>query len=228
MDASEMNCLDARRELTGDPRRVASALERHLAECPRCAAYRAELLAQDERLATVLRVPVPDGLAERVLLRQGMARALASRWLALAATLVVTLGIAGFFGFERWQEAPARDAIAHVVEEEPHEFAIDRHGDVSVLTPVLAAAGLSLGGEGVSVRYMGKCPFRGSYAHHVVLETPFGKATLLVTPDQPLATTVIADSAGLAALAAPAKQGSFSLVADSRDALARIARMVQR
>lgn len=223
-----MNCLDARRELNGDPRRIAPALEAHLARCATCAAYRAELLAQDERLAAVLRVPVPDGLAERVLLRQGLSRSRAPRWLALAAALVVALGVSGFFGVQRWQQAPALEAIALVVEEEPHLLLANRRGDASVLSQALAATGLTLNGEGVRVSYTGVCPFRGTQAHHVVLETPFGKATLLVTPDQPLRTTVIADSEGLAALAAPARQGSYSLVAESRDALARIAGMVQR
>ncbi|HSO07744.1 MAG TPA: DUF3379 family protein [Pelomicrobium sp.] len=228
MDASELNCLDARRALSGDPRQLAPAVAEHVAACPRCADYRAELLAQDERLAAALRVPVPDGLADRVLLRHGLARSRAPRWLALAATLVVALGVGGFLGFERWQQAPALEAIAHVLEDEPHELAIGRSGDVSVLAPVLAAAGIDLGGEGIAVRYTGVCPFRGGYAHHVVLETPFGKATLLVSPDKPLNSTVIADREGLAALAAPAKQGSFSLVAESREALRRIAGMVQQ
>lgn len=227
MDASEMNCLDARRELSGDPRRAGAALQRHLADCPGCAAYRAELLALDARLAEALRVPAPDGLPDRVLLRQGLRRSRAPRWLALAATLVVALGIGGYHGVERWQQAPALEAIAHVLHEEPHELFIGRRGDPAVLAPVLAAAGLTLAGDGIDVRYTGVCPFRGGFAHHVVLETPFGKATLLLSPDKPLDSTVIADRDGLAALAAPAGQGSYSLVAESREALRRIAGVVQ-
>lgn len=222
-----MNCLGVRRELFGDPRHVAAELERHVAGCPPCAAYRAGLLDQDERLAVSLRVPVPDGLADRVLLRRGLARSRAPRWLGLAATLVVALGVGGFFGVQRWQQAPALEAIAHVLEEEPHELFVNRRGDPGLLAPVLDATGLSVSGEGIRVRYTGICPHRGGFAHHVVLETPFGKATLLIMPDQPLRSTVIADAEGLAALAAPARQGSFSLVAESRDALRRIAGLVQ-
>lgn len=222
-----MNCLEARRELTADPRRVGQEVVKHLDGCPRCAAYRSELLARDDELAAALRVPVPEGLADRVLLRQGFAQPRAPRRLALAAALLVALGVSGMLGVQRWQQAPAREAIALVVEEEPHLLLANRRGDASVLAEALAATGLSLSGEGVRVSYTGVCPFRGTHAHHVVLETPFGKATLLIVPDQPLRSTVIADAEGLAALAAPARQGSFSLVAESRDALRRIAGLVQ-
>ena len=227
MDEGEMNCLESRRELLADPRRVTPELERHLDGCSRCAVYRSELLARDDELAAALRVPVPEGLADRVLLRQGSARSRAPRWLALAAALLVVIGVSGMLGVQRWQEAPAREAIALVVEEEPHLLLANRRGDASVLAEALAASGLSLTGEGVRVSYTGVCPYRGTQAHHVVLETPFGKATLLITPDQPLRSTVIADAEGLAALAAPARHGSFSLVAESREALRRIAGLVQ-
>lgn len=226
--SDDLNCLDARRELTAGPRWIGTRLQRHLDRCPGCAAYRDELRVRDERLAVSLRVPVPDGLADRVLLRQGLGRARAPRWLALAAMLVVALGVSGFFGVQHWRQAPALEAIAHVLEDEPRELIIWRRADPQRLAAAAQRAGVTLEGGAMAVRYLGTCPFRGGYAHHVLLGTPFGKATLLLTPDAPLRSTVVAEGRGLAALAAPTRAGNVFLVADSAETLKRIAALVRR
>jgi hypothetical protein len=228
METTSNTCLDARRALDGDPRRLTRALERHVTSCPGCAARRAGLLALDARLAAALRLPAPEGLADRVLLRQGLARSLAPRRLALAAALVVALGASGLFGAQRWQQAPAREAIAHVLEEEPHELLHYRRVDEAALGAAVRAAGLTLDRSTLEIRYLGTCPFRGGHAHHILLGTPFGKATLLLTPGRPLQSAVVAQGRGLTALAAPAPTGNWFLIADSRDALQRIAELVRR
>lgn len=228
MDTHSNTCLEARRELRGDPRRLSPALERHVAGCPGCAARRVDLLALDARLAAALRVPVPEGLTDRVLLRHGFGRRRPAARLVQAAMLAVALGLSGFLGVQHWQRQPAIDAIAHVLEEEPHELLHYRRADEGALVAAVRSAGLRLDSSALEVRYLGTCPFRGGHAHHVLLGTPFGKATLLVTPGRPLQSAVVAQGRGLAALAAPAPTGNWFLIADSRDALQRIADLVRR
>ena len=228
MTPPKTDCLDARRGLGIDPRRIAPALEQHLAECAGCAAYRAELLAWDARLAATLRLAPAEGLADRVLLRRGLTNASRRAWLSMAAAFVAALGVGGAFGVQHWQRQPALEAIVHVLEEEPHELLHYRRTDAGALAAAVRAAGLGLESPVLEVRYLGTCPFRGGHAHHVLLGTPFGKATLLLTPGRPLHSAVIAEGRGLAALAAPVPSGNWFLVADSRDTVQRVAALIRR
>ncbi|MBS01740.1 MAG: hypothetical protein CMQ24_03425 [Gammaproteobacteria bacterium] len=66
-----MNCLDFRREALADPRlaRTEPALAEHAAACDACRRFAGELAALDAEIERALDVPVPEGLAARIMLR---------------------------------------------------------------------------------------------------------------------------------------------------------------
>jgi hypothetical protein len=64
-----MTCFELRRWKLAGARDPNAETLAHLRECPACAAFAESLDALEETLGTELRVPVPDGLADRVLLR---------------------------------------------------------------------------------------------------------------------------------------------------------------
>lgn len=218
----QLNCLEFRRHLLTDARRLGAEAVEHRKTCAACAEFFARLVRMESELTTTACVPVPEGLADRVLLNHELGKARVQNWLAAAASLVLAAGLAVLITLIPLHNNPALAAIYHVLHEEPQELLTGRAGDRRVLAPVLAQSGLSIPANGVGVHYLGQCPFRGGTAYHVMLDTPFGKATLLVTPDQPLNARIVTSGRGLRAAVTPARRGSYALVADSSADVARI------
>lgn len=63
-----MNCLELRRQLLAAPRELGAEAQEHRRSCAACAAFAEEQQMLEEKLHAELRVPVPEGLADRVLL----------------------------------------------------------------------------------------------------------------------------------------------------------------
>lgn len=219
-----MTCLEFRREALADPRRLRPAAEAHRLGCPGCAEHLERLRRLDEDLREAARVPVPDGLADRVLLRHHLDAPGRRAWMAKAAGLAAAAAVGGWLIHEGQSQAarPALAAIDHVLGEEPLELAVGRRGDERILARVLEAAGLTLGQARV-FRYTGTCAVYGTYAHHVILHTPLGKATLLVFPDLEMNSPVVAEKNGAWARVVRAEIGSFAVVAPSSEQTHRIA-----
>ncbi|MBI2313103.1 MAG: DUF3379 family protein [Betaproteobacteria bacterium] len=223
-----MNCLEFRRQLLADPHRPSPDAAGHRAECPGCAEFAARIAEMERELDAAARVPVPDGLADRILLSHRLGRPARRTWLALAASLVLAVGIAFLAPSLVGSDDLARAAIAHVLDDEDHEFATAKPTDLALRTRVLGRLGIALPGSLGQVRYEGACPFSGGTAYHLVVDTAYGKATLLLMPGNPLASRMVTSTRGLSAVAAPAGQGSIAVIASSRSAANNIERLLLR
>lgn len=222
-----MNCLEFRKLLLTDPRVRTPGQVRHLAECGACASLAREMEAFEARVHDAMRVPVPEALAERVLLRRKI-RAPAVRTWALAASLIAALG-AGIYFYsaqvgedERLLTAvtpgtshPAVKAIGHVLDDEPRMLKERRGVDPIAMRAAFARLGLNAPAAGTTVLYFDKCPMMGGAGEHVVLQTPFGHVTLILVPDQPFASRDVVVDRDRAAIAAPRGPGGYILIGDS-------------
>jgi hypothetical protein len=245
-----MNCFEFRRLILADPRRRTQAQQEHQARCSSCAALAKEMESFEAAIHDAAAVPVPEGLAERILLRQrAVARSGWFAWLrqpssmgawALAASLVIGFGTGAYFflGSESRQQEqqvldaaalgerhPAVAAISYVLDNEPRLLAANVSGDMRVMREALARLGLKLP-VGAGVRYLGKCPVPNGEGEHLVLDTPYGRITLILVPDQVLAPRVVVSYRAKAALAAPVRSGGFILVANSPETLAKVEKML--
>lgn len=248
-----MNCFELRHRKLVAPRELNAEAEAHQRECPACAAFVERLGAFEERLQSELRVPVPDGLAERVLFdiqrqatnhQHGQAaaadqlRALAGKigrvaagltqlswgWrtrFAFAVTLVLGLGIASFYGLNVHENGTALAVIAHVVHEEPDELAIQPLANPPA--PVLAASGVRLPVDFRDIRYLGRCGPPNRTGEHIVMQTQFGKASLILMPGESARFQVVQFDDGMVAVVKPARVGSLAVVAASKQAAVQIA-----
>jgi len=234
-----MNCLEFRRLVLIRPRQIAAEQQAHLEGCARCAEY-AQRVARDEAaIEQAMLVPVPDGLAERILLRHKTHGP--NRWgtLALAASLLVAVGVA-FYSHEAPRQGDeivsaqlagasqhAMAAISYVLDHEPQLLKENRAGDPKVMRAALSELGLSLPANIGSVRYLGSSVLPdGSRGEHIVLQTPYGQVTLILMPDQFLASRVAVSDRNLQALVAPRRQGCYLLIADSTQTLERVEAML--
>jgi hypothetical protein len=210
-----------------------------MADCAACAALASDLESFESRIQEAALVPVPEALAERVLLRHQMDRqGVQLRMWALAASVVLVVGL----GAVLWESTapenevvtaaalgeghPAVAAISYVLDNEPRLLAENRTGDPAVLDKALARLGMVMPREGVAVRYLGECPVPGGRGEHVVLKTPFGHVSLILIPDLPITKRVVVAYRDRAALASPRQAGGYVLISDSVGALTRLEQLL--
>lgn len=203
-----------------DPRRLDTEALAHAERCDACREFLAYALELETQIERALSTPVPHGLHERVV-RNALDVPRISRRHALAAGLA--LAAAGGVALLWKRDDPlALAGIDFVVFEEAQAILDAKPADPARLQRAAMQVGIALPAQLGEVRYVGTCPFAGSTAHHLVVKTAFGKATLLILPDRPLASRLVASARGLEAAITPAAGGSVAIIADSSRSIARI------
>jgi hypothetical protein len=215
-----MNCLDLRRAVMVDPLRLDTQALAHAEHCDLCREFLADALELEAQLDMALRVPVPHGLKERAL-RRAIEEPRFSRRYALAAGLALAVGAGTALVWTR-NDPLALAGIDFVVYEEAQAILDAKPADLGELDRAAVEIGIKLPGQLGELRYVGTCPFGGGTAHHVVLKTTHGKATLLLLPGRTGDSRAVAAARGLEAVIAPAAGGSVAIIADSSRSLARI------
>jgi hypothetical protein len=222
-----MNCLEFHRAKLADPRRLPPDAQAHVGDCAACAAFAASVDEAEREVQRTLATTVPDGLADRILLRVHGTRPAWKAW-ALAASVVagVALAAAALLYRPAPAEHYARAAIEHVAME-PESFHQVNAGDEHALQELLRASGARLKAPLGAVRYVKLCPVETGTGLHIVFETPQGLATLLIVPGQPLAGLEQASADQWNALARPAGRGYYAIVTPSAPATAQADRLVR-
>lgn len=223
-----MNCLEFRREVFVDPRRLSREAQAHASGCATCSQFHADTSKLDEQIHAALAVGVPDGLAERI--SRNATRGPVEtrrRFMALAASLLLASGAGAGVYIAKRDSPLARAGIDFVIDKEVSAILQAKPSDPSALRGVAQALNVELPQQIGEVRYIGTCPFQNTIAHHVVIMTPEGKATLLLIPRKLVGERRSAAARGLRAVVMPAGTGSLAIIADA-SGLDRIERMVAR
>jgi uncharacterized protein DUF3379 len=214
-----MNCLDFRRLVLVDPRTLGEEARAHAAECVACRDVLERQRESDDRLFAAMQVPVPDGLADRILVgtvrpERVEGRRKDWRW-AIAATLVLAAGL-GIVGRGYFAKDPlGLEAIGHVAGE-PQSFTTVEAVDSSFLSAALADQGLKAVVALGQVTYSRICPMNGRTARHIVVRTAEGPVTLFLMIDDPdKRRRHMTEEAGMAAVTMPAARGTLAIVASS-------------
>ena len=236
-----MNCFEFRRLIFAEPQRLPKAMLRHKEQCAACARLARQMESFEAAIREAAMVPVPEALADRVLLRYGSARPLLP-WLrfgawAVAAVLVLGVAVAVHLRDRNTDDVaavvqtaesvgsdhPAVAAINYVLDNEPKLLKENRTGDRAVLAAALDKMRIRLPDDG-TVRYLGKCPVPGGEGEHVVLQTAGARFSLILVPDRRFPGRVVVTDRNMVALSAPARSGTGSviIVANSLQMLAGI------
>ena len=101
----------------------------------------------------------------------------------------------------------ARAGIDFVVYEEAQAIADAKPADASMLERAAREMRVALPEQLGEVRYVCLYPFSAGPAHHLLITTPLGKATLLLIPGRPLAARAAASAKGLKAAVMPVPGG---------------------
>jgi hypothetical protein len=222
-----MNCLEFHREKLSEPRRLSAQAQAHLRDCQACAAFAANVDETERLLERGLEVPVPEGLADRILLRTRGGRPARRRWaIAAGVVLASALGLRYFKDSAKPSDRYARLAIEHVVME-PESLTTIRNADPPAFRRVVQEFGGRLKDVPGTIRYIRLCPVEDGTGWHVVFETPEGLATLILVPGKPLRTTQSASADGWNAMARPAGRGYYAIVTASAAATSRFEHILE-
>ena len=231
-----MDCANYRRSMLVDPRDRDPALSEHRATCHDCNLFTQRLLRFESRLERALGVPVPtqadspttaraelgasapeSGLV--IPFRRKSLRAAAHSatyrkgWLAMAASVLLALVVAGGL----WLSAPGPSLAADVVTHMAGEPQAWQRTDVPVPMPalrdVLRNSNLSLGAGAGVVSYAASCEFRGHRVPHLVVQTDSGPVTVMVLVHERVPKTVQFDEQGYRGVIVPvAGHGSLAVL----------------
>jgi hypothetical protein len=208
-----VNCSDAKLWIGADPTASTADLEAHLATCPECRAYRDEMGVLEQRIRRVLltnmpAVASPPAMAAAPLRRRSPP---ATRWLALAASVLVVIG-AAVIGW--WIQPPAplaRDVVAHM-SHEPNAWAAEQTISPAALNVVLARGGVGLSSNAGAVTYAHSCWFRKKWTPHLVVQTSKGPLTVLILPGEHVASVEQFQENGYTGFIVPAQGGSVAVL----------------
>jgi hypothetical protein len=210
-----MNCLEFRRLALVDPRRTSEEARSHALECAACREVLEKQREADDQLFSALQVPVPDGLADRILVSRDHRPARRRFAWAMAATVLLTAGL-GLLARRYFAADPlGMEAIQHVAGE-PQSFTDIQAVGADFLPAVLAEQGIRTIAAIGPVSYQRLCPMDGRTARHVVVRTPAGPVTLFFMADDPTwRRRYVTRADGMAAVTRPASKGSLAIVASS-------------
>jgi len=226
--AAAFNCIDFRREKLADPRRLSEAAEEHLIGCAACQAFSRRINAGERTLQQAVAVEVPDGLADRILAGSRSRVAQPLKLWALAASVVLSLGL----GVQYWHTAPDRERVALAVEHvmhEPEALMSTRLIEPQRVSQVLESFGAEVKVPMTAVRYVKLCPVPGGTGWHIVFDTPKGTATLLLLPQKDeRVRTITASHRGMGVHVEAGGQGMVAVVAGDTDLAREAAGMLRQ
>ncbi|MGI2855092.1 DUF3379 domain-containing protein [Shewanella algae] len=186
-----MDELKFRRQAYGDPYNQDPEFLDALAHSESNRAFVAELKALDDKINSALKLPVPENLAEKLLLKQQLAvhhnqRKRTGWMLAMAASIAFIAGVS----FSLWRQGPVdlgQHALAHVRHE---TMAMTSNANISyqaINAELASLKGLEtvrFNSQPGRVFYSTFCDFQGIESIHLVLAGERGKVTVFIVPPE--------------------------------------------
>jgi hypothetical protein len=215
-----VNCPEARLAIGAAPGSTTPALEEHLAGCPECTRFRAEMQALDGNIRRALQDP-PELTA-----RARRAAPRSFRPLALAASVLLAIAVCGVW-LLRPSDTLAHEVVAHV-QAESGSWTTDEQIDGAAITKALRAAGVGFDVTSDKVTYAHSCLFRGRHVPHLVLQTDKGPVTVLLLRHVQVRAPQSFAEAGLNGVIVPAESGSIALVAQHDAGLEQLAQQMRQ
>lgn len=216
-----MDCLEFRRLLGSDPRVTGRSAREHLDGCPFCAEAHARAQAFENRLVDALALPVPVGLADRILLaqltatrRQARGRRRRVGWIVLAAAACLALAL----GVVRQERAPAGLVdlvVQHVNGKERDALQLTAIVPAAEIEQAFADRGVRLASVPREVSYVHECPVGAYRSVHMVMPGNGAPVSVLYIVDHRAHDSATFQRDHLQAREIPIANGTLVLVAPS-------------
>ncbi len=221
-----MNCLDVRRILAATPASQEPDVLRHVQQCQSCARYAEHEKALSTHIDKLLKVAVPERLTSRIMLQQRLMEEKRYRrrrdyWRALAASVVLTVGLIAGMLMVNHPYSLAEVALAHV-RDEPMALQVEDNIQLSQLNNLLAPYNLKLKQAIGRVGFAMPCRIRQYTGAHLVMQGEYGKVTVLIMPGEYVMTRKALREQDLRGLLIPIDSGSIAIIGQAYEPLAAI------
>jgi hypothetical protein len=220
--SNTVTCLDVRRLVGAEPRRLDAGVVEHCNSCATCANFVRETQTLEARLERALMVDVPEGLEARIVLDASLKHApsIWRPWLAAAASGLLTLALAtsAYMHMHPVGEDLASAVVAHIQNpEELPAISPDRAliRDAGYVEGVMDRGGVHMQGAMDGVAYAHVCLFRGERVVHLVVQGQDGPVTILLLPHIHVGKNMPVDEDGFHGVIVPAGQGSIAIVTNN-------------
>lgn len=205
-----IDCGQYRRARLAEPQSADPELLAHRDQCSQCAEFTERLGRFEARLASAMRLELgasastatPAGGAENIVpLRAETARIAVRRdrrrprWVALAASMLVAIGVAGLLWLAVPRSSLADAVVAHMAGE-PQAWLSNEAVPASSLSEAIRDAHMSLRSEAGVVSYAASCEFRGFHVPHLVVQDASGPVTVMVLVHESTRATLEFDEQG--------------------------------
>jgi Protein of unknown function (DUF3379) len=204
---------EARLLIGAAPGEVGPTLAEHLASCSECTLFQQQMRRMDQDLARVMAAPLPLRADTRVLALPVMARAkpkpAAQRHvslMALAASIVLSVGVGILFWGLRPQPSLAAGVLQHVAGESASWSEVTPM-TAAATDSVLAGAGVTLDSADTTVIYARSCLFNGHWVPHLVVRTATGPVTVMVLRAEHIAARQAFRQNGYSGILVPTPSG---------------------
>lgn len=221
-----MDCLSFRRLKLAAPQAASAAQLQHVQACAVCAAFARQIDVLERDLHDVATVPVPDGLAEQIILGLQKPRWRDRSYLAMAAGILVAV-VASFIFYLAPDRNEVAEAFAAHVASEPEILRERGSIEPAKLVAAFSRYGGSLEEPIGEIRHLGLCPILGVMAYHILVQTEYGPATLILLPQTRASTARPIVRAGFAVVVVPVQGGSLGILADTPDRASKVESLIQ-
>jgi hypothetical protein len=222
---------EARLLIGAAPGVVSPTLAGHLAHCSQCTLFQQQMQRMDQDLARLLAAPLrarsDTPLRAPPIMPQARTRPVArgfSGVLALAASIVLAIGMGVLF----WTLRPEPSLAAGVLDHVTHEAA--SWSEVTPMTAaatsqVLTGAHVWLDPVDTTVTYARSCLFDGHWVPHLVVRTAAGPITVMVLNQEHIAARESFRQNGYSGILIPAPGGgTLAVIAQGDPDLDAVAR----
>ena len=212
-----MNCLEYRRLMEAAPGEAGPEAIGHARTCPACAEFGKRAGAADRTLRAAARIPVPEKLEARILMRQSFPhrsgrRKLRRAWPALAASLLVALVLGLYLGHSAYREAGLHQELVALVKAADYALQAEGTVDGQAVSDALGPVGLALDEQLGSVSFAGRCLVRGNLSGHLVIRESAIPVTVFLMPYEHVSRKSSFEQDGWRGVVIPAAQGTVGLV----------------
>jgi hypothetical protein len=200
-----IDCSQFRKAMLADPADASEELRLHRDSCGQCAEFAARLGGFEARLARAVRLDLPASPSPSAVALRGRNLLIADRrpWFALAASVVLAVGVATIL----WLAVPRTSLAVAVVSHVAHEPEAWAQTDIAVqaarLRAAIDGAGMRLQASAGLVSYAQSCAFRGYQVPHLVVQDESGPVTVMVLVHESVLAPVEFDEQGYRGLIIP-------------------------
>ena len=204
-----MNCVEFRRHCLESGVTLDIEAMAHQQSCKTCQSFYEKQTQFDSLLGQAFKVPVPEGLESRIKLRKSFAPRWQFRQLAIAAMLLLSVGVGvrAFYGPVPLDEA----LLAHALESHSYRGAADQSMPLARVSQITNGLGAQVNNLG-DIRYAGHCRIHGRLAVHMLVNTDMGRYTLFLMPDQSMDERISHEVEGHQVVMFPSGKGSIGVV----------------